>query len=112
MSGVLYLASPYTDPNPLIREQRFEAACKAAGKLMCAGQVVYSPIAHGHSIERACPELAGRDHDFWLAQCFAVLLRCTRLVVLTIDGWERSKGVAAEIEFAQQNGIPLEFMTP
>jgi hypothetical protein len=112
MSALVYLASPYTHQSPLVRAQRFDAACKAAGRLMCAGACVYSPIAHGHAIETAYEPVAGRDHDFWLRQCFAILLRSSRLVVLTLDGWEQSRGIAAEIEYARANGIPLEFMSP
>jgi len=32
-------------------------------------------------------------------------------VVLTLEGWRESKGVAAEIEIAKQLGIPVEYST-
>lgn len=110
--NLIYLASPYSHSSPMVREQRFVAACRAAGRLMKAGEQVFSPIAHSHPIEQYFEDETREGHDFWLRQDFAVLQRCSRLLVLTLEGWEASKGVAAEIEFAQQNGIPVGFLTP
>ena len=31
---MIYLASPYLDPDPLVRRERFRAACQAAAKLI------------------------------------------------------------------------------
>lgn len=109
-AGLIYLASPYSHPDVTVRAARFEAACRAAGRLMQAGQCVFSPIAHSHPIEQHFGHMEG--HDFWLRQDFAVLIRCTRLAVLTLEGWEKSRGVAAEMVFAQEHGIPLEFIEP
>lgn len=111
MSELIYLASPYSHASPIIRERRFDAVCKAAGKMMEEGKIVYSPIAHSHPISRTM-DVSPVDHDFWLRQCFGMLPRCTKLVVLALEGWESSRGVAAEMEFANAHGIPLEFMQP
>lgn len=73
---------------------------------------VFSPIAHSHPIEQHFDEGGVEGHDFWLRQDFAVLDRCSKLVVLTLPGWEQSRGVAAEIARAHELGIPLEFMEP
>lgn len=112
MSGLIYLASPWTHANPIIRHQRYVAACKAAGKLMLSGEKVFAPIPHSVAIEEHMGSAPEDPHSWWLSQDFAVLGRCSRLVVLTLDGWEASRGVAAEIEFAQQAGIPISFMEP
>lgn len=111
MSGLHYLASPYSHPNPIIRNQRFDAACKAAAKLMQAGYVVFSPIAHSHPIEQ---HFGGQieSFDFWMKQDLAVLAASCRLMVLTLDGWEQSRGVAAELEYARKNAIPISFVEP
>lgn len=110
--SLIYLASPYSHANPIIKHQRFEAACRAAGRLMRQGQCVFSPIAHSHPIEQHFEDGGTEGHDFWLRQDFAILARATKLVVLTLDGWEQSRGVAAELEFAQANSIPFEFLAP
>lgn len=38
-----YLASPYSDPDPEVRAQRYRSACKAAAYLLLRGHTVYSP---------------------------------------------------------------------
>lgn len=109
--SLVYLASPYSHASPIVREQRFEAVCKAAGKMMEAGVIVYSPIAHSHPISRHMA-VSPVDHNFWLRQCFGVLERSTRMDVLMLEGWEASKGVAAELEFCREHGIPFGFVDP
>ena len=47
---MIYLASPYSDPDPIVREKRFAAACLAAASLIGSGEAVFSPIVHGHPL--------------------------------------------------------------
>ena len=107
-----YLASPYSHPDPAVREQRFVAVCRAAGVLMKAGFHVFSPIAHSHSIELHFEGGGVEGHDFWLNQDFALLRHARRLLVLKLDGWDKSFGVKAEIEAAKAIGIPVEYVDP
>lgn len=109
--SLCYLASPYSHADPLVRERRFEDACRVAGEMMKAGKCVFAPIPHSHAIEQTFDGPPG-DHDFWLRQDFAVLRHCTELVVLRLDGWEKSRGVAAEVEFAGRLGIPVTYIDP
>jgi hypothetical protein len=89
-------------------EQRFDAACRFAGQLMSQGHVVFSPIAHTHPIAVRC-ELP-RGWDFWERFDREFVLSARKLVVLMLDGWDSSKGVAAEIAIAMEAGIPIEYM--
>jgi hypothetical protein len=111
MTELIYLASPYSQGNASAnkRTRRFKAACKKAAELMYLGHNVYAPIAHSHPIEiYGQAEPAG--HDFWLKQDFAVLERCTKLVVYKMPGWNKSFGIGKEIEFAEAHGIPIEYL--
>ena len=102
----IYLASPYSSPDPQVREHRFLAACKMAGKLISEGNVVFSPIAHSHYIA-LYNELPG-DFAFWQKQCLSFLRDwATRLYVCRFAGWQRSKGLAAEVCEADRLGIPV-----
>ena len=47
---MIYLASPYSHPDPKVREARWREACRTAAFLMKGGQFVFSPIAHRHPI--------------------------------------------------------------
>lgn len=107
----VYLASPYSHADPLVRLQRFAETCRAAAVMMERGAVVFAPIAHSHPISEA---MNGRatDHEFWMRQDLPILALANRLVVLMLDGWEDSKGVKEEIDFAFEHGIAVEFTSP
>lgn len=103
-----YLASPYSHPDPLVREERFRLACKAAAMLMARGEIVFCPIAHSHPIEVEMPDCHG--HEFWLRQDQPFLAGASKIVLLKIDGWDASKGVAYELAWAEVNNIPVEIL--
>ena len=107
---MIYIASPYTHADPAVMEQRFDAACRAAGELMRQGHVVFSPIAHTHPIAVRC-ELP-RGWDFWERFDREFIRAAEKVVVLKLPGWEESNGVAAEIKLAEAAGIPVEYMEP
>jgi hypothetical protein len=105
---MIYLASPYANTSPQVREHRFELACRVTANLMRAGQHVFSPIAHSHPIA-----LAGVDavaHDFWLPFDAWFVNRCDELWVLAIPGWRESRGVTWEINRARERGIPIRYV--
>ena len=104
----VYLASPYTDDDPDVRQRRYEAVCNAASELMNQGHVVFSAIAHGHSVELYGDVPLG--WEFWQVQCFGMLQKAAKVIVLKLDGWTYSEGVAAEIEYAMMHGTPVEYM--
>ena len=92
---MIYLASPYSDPDPAVEQQRFEAVCKVAAVLMGNGHVIFAPVAHTHSI--AAHGAVPRDHDFWERMDLPLLARADELWVLMLPGWQDSKGVQGEI---------------
>jgi hypothetical protein len=104
---LVYLAVPYSDPDPAVRLLRFAAANKAAAKLMREGIYVFSPISHTHPIALAGDLPLG--WEFWAGYDRAILSACRELRVLMLDGWERSVGVRAEIEIAREMSIPVAY---
>lgn len=110
MSPLTYLASPYTHDNRQVILERTRQAEIAAAKLMMKGHVVFSPIAHSHAIAEHIGNHV--DGSFWQKQDEPYLRFCDRMVVLTLPGWEQSKGVTYEIAVARERGIPIEFMEP
>lgn len=107
---MIYLASPYTHSDPAIREQRFEAVCLAAGKLMAAGEHVFSPIAHTHPIAVRCDLPKG--WEFWQSYDRAMIRFCDRFMVLTLPGWLQSTGVCAERRYWISLGGEVEYLAP
>lgn len=111
VSGITYLATPYTHPCKVVREERFRDANWCAAFLMKnLNLIVFSPISHSHAI--------ATDHDipttweFWKRQDEAILRKCSNMVVLMQEGWENSVGVRAEIELAHSLGIPVAYISP
>jgi hypothetical protein len=106
-----YLAAPYTHPDPAVLQQRYIAANRACAELMRQGPV-FSPISHSHPVADYMDPALRLDHHFWQEQDTAILCHCSRVVVLKLDGWRESKGIAAELKLARKCGIPVEFMEP
>ena len=99
-----YICSPYTHPDPAVREQRFQEVCRQAARLLRGGEMVYSPIAHSHCIARFGLPI---DWGFCEGHSRAMLARCDRVAVLELDGWQESVGVRREVEIARALGIPV-----
>ncbi len=110
--GFVYLASAYS-LQPDLNEAAL-AAGRAAADLMRLGYVVYSPIALGHAIVHADSlrrddPIGARDWKLWKEQATPFLERCDMVVVLEMDGWQRSLGVAWEIDWARTHGLPIRW---
>ncbi|HXH21718.1 MAG TPA: DUF1937 family protein [Dehalococcoidia bacterium] len=104
---MIYLASPYSHPDPAVRERRFRTACRLAAAFLRAGMLVFSPIAHSHPlVEFGLPT----DWRFWERYDRAHLERCDEVVVLMMDGWKESAGVQAEVRIARELGKPVRFL--
>lgn len=104
----LYLACPYSNPDPQVLIDRFEMANKAAASLIAAGHIVFSPISHSHQISLHMGN--SLDHTVWLAQDRAFLDWCDEIYVLMAPGWEQSKGVAWEIDYARKHGKAITYI--
>lgn len=101
---MMYLASPYSHPDPLVRHERWEAVCRVAAEYIRAGVPAFSPIAHSHPIA-----MLGVDGDWetWASMDRAIIGTSDAMVVLMLDGWRDSKGIAAEILIAEELHLPI-----
>ena len=103
---MIYLATPYIHEDKKVCEARALAVTKAAAHFMDKGEVIYSPITHGHAIHPYMDQAAG-DHKFWLNQCYFYVTNSTAIYVLGTEGWSVSKGVRWEVETAFAFNIPV-----
>ncbi len=108
MSDLIYLATPYSSPNPYVRLKRFMHVNRFAAELMREGKHVFSPISHTHPIAEQCA--LPTDWEFWRKYDEVMLSRCQSLVVLKVEGWETSKGVRAEMKIAKRMGLPIHMV--
>ena len=107
---VVYLASPYSHPNREVLEGRAEAVSRIAALLFEAGVLVFSPIAHTHSIAKVGSLPTG--FAFWDRYDRAMIARCDAVFVVTIPGHDVSAGIAAEVAIANDLEIPVFYFEP
>ena len=96
MSSLLYVAAPFTHSEASVREHWYRTACRVAAILMKSGITVFSPISHSVPIAEYIGEVED-DHNFWMSMDIPILHRCDEVLVLALNGWERSKGVKREL---------------
>lgn len=102
----IYLAIAYSGMEQL----SFQTANRVAGRLMNDGHIVFSPISHTHPIAVECKLPGG--WDYWRKFDEAFLSWCDCVYVVRLDGWERSKGVAAECAIARDMSKPVVYVDP
>ena len=106
----IYIASPYTHPDPRIRQDRYLQASYYVVQLLSQRKFPYSPIVANHHLAMEF----GLKHKAvdWMAYNFAMLSSAKELHVLALDGWNESLGVTAEINFwrAARQGEPFHLI--
>lgn len=107
---MIYLASPYSHPDAIIRRTRFLLAEQVTAELMRQGLTIYSPIVHNH--ELAIKFRLATDFSFWQNYCLGMLRLASEVYVLDIPGWDASRGVTKELDFATECGIMKSFVDP
>ena len=106
----IYLAVPYSDDDPAIRQARFEAVNKIAAILMKESLLVFSPISHSHPI--ALDGNLPTDYEFWRCWNNEFIRWCDVLVVAEMDGWKFSTGVNAEMQITTKLSKPIIYLNP
>lgn len=106
---LIYLAAPYSDPDPTVVAARMKQFYDAHAHLLARGLVLVSPLLNHAVIGR--PDVGG-DWTFWQRYSETLLARCDALWVVMIDGWDRSAGVTGEIEFAERRKMPIRYLDP
>jgi len=105
---MIYLASPYTHPDPLIRELRYLQALKVCAARLKAGQMIYSPIVHCHDMAKVFG--LPKDISFWRPYNFHMIDLSEEFKILRLDGWEASQGIAEEKTYAEEQDIPVTYL--
>jgi hypothetical protein len=103
--GMTYVASPYSHGD---REENFRLVSKKTAQMVAEGTIAISPITYGHTLLefKSMPN----DWKFWQEFCLSILSKCDNMVVYMMPGWDKSEGVAAEISYARDMQIPIEYI--
>lgn len=110
--GLIYLASPYSNSDPAVKQFRYEAACRAVAAMMKEGQLVYSPIVYGHRLHTDYG--IGGEFKHWEFMDRAIISSGLILImtVLRLPGDQDSHGIAEELRLAESLKIPIRFREP
>lgn len=102
-----YLAAPYSGTESQI-EARMELMCKADARLTGLGIDTVTPLAKHFILPHN--RKIGSDWAFWKRYSEKLMDQCDVLLVLCMEGWEKSTGVQGEIEMAFTKGIPIIYL--
>lgn len=102
---VIYLATPYSHRDPLVREMRYQKALKAEHTLISRGYAVLGPINMCHVMSMMYNMATG--YEEWKERDREFIRRSDEVHVLMMHGWQESVGVTDEIEYAKENNIPV-----
>jgi hypothetical protein len=107
---IVYLAVPYSHPDPAVRQERFEKVNKVAARLMNEHKLnIFSPISHSHPL--AISGQLPTDWSFWGNYDSAFLKVSKKMIVLMLPDWDKSVGLAAELKIAKELGLEIEYIT-
>lgn len=105
---MIYLASPYTHPDPAVMTERYERVREFTVDKLLEGLAVFSPIVYGRAMEKQM----GHTFKEWKTFNDAVLVRCNYVWLLQLPGWEESAGCQYELQLAVDHNIPVRFHQP
>lgn len=107
---MIYIASPYTHADAEVMEARYLRVMRFTRDLLLRKKPVYSPIVHCHEMAKLFQ--MPPDFDFWCDYNFDMIERSTSLYVYCDEGWDVSRGVTAEIKFAQELCKHIVYWSP
>jgi len=105
-----YLASPYSDEDPMVREKRYLDVVEALLILQTKGIVAYSPIAHFHPLSKLYR--SATEANDWTWHNIPMIQASNGLIILMLPYWGTSSGIDQEREWAAEFKKPVQFLDP
>lgn len=108
--NMIAITGPYNHQDPMVKEERVNIITSACLTLLLSGKTAITPLTYGlmlieHSKKKGV-EIPD-TFNYWEKFCLDFIESSDEVYVLNIDGWEDSKGVAAEIAKAKECNIPV-----
>jgi hypothetical protein len=108
MGNLIFISSPYSHLDPNVIEKNFQDVTELVAFLTSQGITAISPITYGHTLLNYMN--SDNDWDTWKDFCLTFLSKSTELWVYKMPGWNRSRGVAEEIEYAVKNNLHIKYI--
>ena len=109
-SLLYYFASPYSHPNPLVKNVRYEMTVYLSSTLTKQGFRLLEPIAMCH--DQAMKYTLPTGYSFWQTRDRGFIDVSDAVIVAKMKGWLESEGVQDEIEHALSTGKPVHYLEP
>lgn len=107
----IYVASPFSDNDPLVEQQRYEAVLRyCLEKLRTYEPPRLSPIIYGYQFYRS-GRIQG-SYRQWRTLNRKLLREADSMEVLMLPGWNRSLGLAYELGVAELQCKPILYIDP
>lgn len=98
----IFLACPYSHPDAQIVELRFVACNRVAAQIVESGHAVFSQVTMSHPINQVLQHTEKANIGKMWAPVDAIFLDVMEeLIILDLEGWDKSAGIQREIEFYQ-----------
>jgi hypothetical protein len=110
LPGWLYLSSPYSKFIDGM-DAAYVLVTDISEELSLAGIKHFCPITVSHEISNRSG-IKPTDHDFWMTVDHLFMPRAYGLVVVGMEGWEVSRGVAEEVAYFAAAEKPIYFLDP
>jgi hypothetical protein len=104
-----YVASPYSHPEPSVRDKRFLLVGDLCHNLIDRQITPYSPIMQWHEYARRRD--LPTDAKTWERVNHDMLAASSHLTICAVEGWRQSLGVKLEVEWSLELSIPIFLAT-
>lgn len=108
--NLCYIGSPYSFYRFGL-ERAYADVSEVSWFLQLAGVSHFSPILYTHPLSKMW-RVDPRDASFWLDFDSSMMNVCDALVIIDLDGWQDSAGVAIETSLFEQEGKPVYHLNP
>lgn len=113
---MLYLCSVYSyrpegisdEEHMTLMHKRYAYARKRTHEFLIEGMCVFSPITHCHPMAQT--HVMPRTWSFWGKLDRQFIEASDGLLVLKMPHWEESEGITAEIQWAKELGLPIDYL--
>jgi hypothetical protein len=109
-SLLYYFASPYSHPNPLVKNVRYEMTIYLSSSLTKEGFRLLEPIGMCH--DQAMKYKLPTGYSFWQTRDRGFIDVCDAVIVAKMKGWLESEGVKDEINYALSLGKRVHYLEP
>lgn len=107
---LVYVSCPYTDKDPEVIKYRLMMFAKFAESIENGGKEhATSALFNQMLLDRGIKLDA--SYSYWQSYSRSMIHKSDRLVVLCLQGWDRSVGVSDEVEYAKFLNLSVEYVT-